>query len=70
MLDQKCVECGDFVKMNSGAYRQITGWEEIRGQGGANKIVGRVTTGQVMHHACLTSKRSNPGQGMLDTGGE
>jgi len=64
-MNGDCVECGEEVTMRAGAYRQIVGWEELRKDGGANKIVDRVTTGQVMHHACRVSKLHHPGQGQL-----
>ncbi len=48
-----CVNCGQGVNVNgSGWLREIMGWEETRRQGGANKIVGRVVTGRVMHKSC------------------
>lgn len=37
----------------SGTMREITGWEELRRGGGANKIVRRRTTGKWAHRACV-----------------
>src|SRR4030095_3629019 len=34
-----CNLCG--INPISERYREVTGWEELRGQGGANKIIGR-----------------------------
>jgi hypothetical protein len=61
-MNMNCVVCREPVQMRHGAFREIVGWEEIRKDGGANKIVDRVTTGQVMHHACrLPSRDKNQG---------
>ena len=58
--------CGDPVdQRGTGWYRQVIGWEEKRKGGGANKIAGRVTTGQVLHRACMTKQRQHPGQGTM-----
>lgn len=65
MNDQLCVRCGKFVTMETGAYRQVLGWEELRHQGGANKITDREPTGQVMHRGCMVKKHQHPGQGTL-----
>ena len=62
----ECVVCGDEVNVRSaGWYRQVTGWEQVRGGGGANKIALRETTGQLMHLACMDKKRMAPGQGAM-----
>ena len=62
----RCVVCGDTVDVHqSGWYRQVIGWEQVRSQGGANKISIRQTTGQVMHFACMDKKRMTPGQGTM-----
>jgi hypothetical protein len=67
-MDGDCVRCGEEVRMNTyGHYRQIIGWEETRNKGGANKITDRVTTGQVMHRACMVKRHQHPGQGNMFT---
>lgn len=52
---QRCIYCNDYVSTRSGAgnMRQVTGWEELRRGGGANKIVRRTPTGLWAHRACL-----------------
>ena len=61
-----CVACGDPVTTTGyGWYRQVIGWEEVRKGGGANKIGGRETTGQVLHRGCMTKQRQHPGQGSM-----
>ncbi len=51
----KCIECGleINIRAKSGWMREITGWEEVRKGGGANKIANRETTGRVAHPYCL-----------------
>ena len=62
----KCVACGEVVDTRGyGWYRQVIGWEEKRRDGGANKISGRETTGQLLHHGCMTKQRQHPGQGSM-----
>jgi hypothetical protein len=34
-------------------FREITGWEQIRDQGGANKIIARVETPRRVCSVCL-----------------
>ena len=34
-------------------WREVVGWEEIRGQGGANKIAHRKETGRVICSDCM-----------------
>ena len=58
-----CTVCRQPVDVRRDRWlREITGWEELRSGGGANKIVDRVTTGQMMHSACrLPSRDKNQG---------
>lgn len=65
MNNQLCVKCGEHVVMQTGAYRQVIGWEEVRKSGGANKVTERVTTGQVMHRSCMVKRNHHPGQGEM-----
>ena len=65
---ETCVVCGEHVDTRqTGWYRQVIGWEQVRGQGGANKIARRETTGQVMHIGCMKRKSHNPGQETMFT---
>lgn len=54
MSDILCTVCELPVNINLryGAQRRVTGWEELRKEGGANKIVDRVLTGEWRHTAC------------------
>jgi hypothetical protein len=60
----KCEDCGDPVDLGYpyNLQRQVTGWEQVRQSGGANKIVGRETTGKWRHTACAINI---PGQEKL-----
>ncbi len=65
-MEDTCVSCGEPVNVRSaGWYRQVTGWEQVRTGGGANKIALREPTGQVMHLACMDKKNMAPGQGNM-----
>jgi hypothetical protein len=59
MNSQLCVRCGEFVTTTKGTYRQVTGWEEV---GKTGHILDSVTTGQVMHRACMVRAKHHPGQ--------
>jgi len=51
-----CPWCGDEVNTKkNGVMRFVTGWEETRSQGGANKIAFRTETGQWAHKGCVES---------------
>jgi len=53
-----CTYCGEQVKPGqSGVHREITGWEELRASGGANKIVDREETGRWAHRSCVATER-------------
>lgn len=62
--DVKCEDCGETLNLNYpfNLQRQVTGWEQVRQSGGANKIVGRKTTGKWRHTACAVNI---PGQEKL-----
>jgi hypothetical protein len=45
-------------------YREITGWEELREGGGANKITLRTETGKVRCQPCMDFAKLR-GQGSL-----
>ena len=59
MNSQPCVRCGEFVTTTKGTYQQVTGWEEV---GKTGHVLDRVTTGQVMHRACMVRMKHHPGQ--------
>jgi hypothetical protein len=46
-----CHFCGLAVSANG--YREITGWEKVRGQGGANAVTLRDETGRVACTVCI-----------------
>lgn len=53
-----CAFCGDPVNPRmAGTHREVTGWEELRTGGGANKIVVRAETGQWAHRSCIAVER-------------
>lgn len=45
-----CCYCGEPA---AGDFREVTGWEVLRAQGGANQIVGRKETGRVACQSCI-----------------
>lgn len=54
-----CEYCGREVRNAPGGNcRQVTGWEELRGQGGANKITDRKETGKVAHFVCIKERQA------------
>ena len=60
----KCCYCDDPA---SPRYREIRGWEEVRKQGGANKITGREETGRYACDECIRAIRNGypPGHARL-----
>lgn len=43
-----CSFCGEPVDPTAdGVGREVTGWEKIRAQGGANSIIARTETGRI-----------------------
>jgi len=57
MATESCTVCGRDVRLTSrGWCREVSGWEEVRKGGGANKIMRRKTTGKVAHYSCLTDE--------------
>lgn len=52
-----CPFCREEVPKGHGALRAVTGWEEVRKGGGANKIVGRRETGEWAHSWCVQFKQ-------------
>lgn len=52
---QACAVCGRPV---SGRYREVTGIEEVRSQGGANAITNRQLTGRQFCDSCVGEIRA------------
>ena len=49
-----CWFCSKIVDTGGGGwYRQVSGWEQVRSAGGANKIALRQTRGNVAHAHCV-----------------
>lgn len=61
-----CDICG-INEAEPDRYRSIEGWEEVRSQGGANKIIGRRDTGRRACRYCIyeIEQGLSPGQGTL-----
>jgi hypothetical protein len=58
-MNHTCTFCGIPVDPSKpGTYREITGWEEVRRQGGANSITLRVETGRYACASCIALKKS------------
>lgn len=49
----KCDLCGDDIFEYVGTYYEVTGWEQVREHGGANKIAKRQRTGKAAHKSCM-----------------
>jgi hypothetical protein len=61
-MDGNCVRCGEEVATTTyDYYKQVIGWQEST-KHGTKPIFDRVTTGQVMHKACMVRKQHHPGQ--------
>ena len=66
-MDGDCVVCNDRVDTASyGWFRQVIGWQET-GKHGAGTVFDKITTGQIMHRACMVRKKHHPGQGEMFT---
>jgi hypothetical protein len=50
-LARKCDLCNDTSV--DGQYREVQGWEQVRSQGGANKIMLRTETGRLACSGCI-----------------
>ena len=54
----RCEDCGEPVRPDGlGTFRQVTGWEKVRGKGGANQIVLRKETGKYLCGGCGERKK-------------
>lgn len=47
-----CLVCGTPVRDSSRLLYEVTGYERVRSQGGANHIVARQRTGRVVGACC------------------
>jgi len=53
--------CGNPIGPNGA--RKITGWEQMRAQGGANQVQLREETGEVVCPGCLQEMKLGIGEG-------
>lgn len=51
------IACGGEPVKHGQFHREITGWEKLRGAGGANQVVDRTETGRVACNACIGALR-------------
>lgn len=51
------ITCGGAPVKPGALHREITGWEKLRGGGGANQIVARRETGRVACNPCIGALR-------------
>lgn len=64
----RCEFCDEPVLNGGvGTYYEITGWEQVREHGGANKIALRQRTGKVAHKFCMDERLAgrSPDQGKM-----
>lgn len=55
----KCMYCGKEMKLTDhGVRHEITGFEQKRSRGGANKIELRQETGRVACSACISERKN------------
>jgi hypothetical protein len=53
-----CAYCGEPVDTSKyGFMRAVTGWEEVRSQGGTHALSLRTTTGHVAHKLCVAEEK-------------
>jgi hypothetical protein len=64
---EQCSICGEgFNPAVVSMYREVTGWEKLRDQGGANSITLRKETGLYACKPCIERRqRGREGQGSL-----
>jgi hypothetical protein len=61
----ECLFCGESVASPQTPMFQVTGWEEGRSGGGANKITGRRRVdGVVAHKPCVQAKLGRDARGI------
>lgn len=49
----RCAFCEREFKKTDAVCREVTGWERLRDQGGANSIARRRETGRLAHKTCV-----------------
>lgn len=65
----RCTYCGREVEAEHGCYR-VTGYEQARVGGGANKIIGRDRLpGWIAHPTCLSAALLRERQGITEDQG-
>lgn len=52
-----CYFCGEPIVMLKGAYRKVTGWAQIREQGGTNSLSLMSEPEAWAHPACVDRQR-------------
>jgi hypothetical protein len=52
-LGGRCAICQREFTATDSVCREITGWERLRDQGGANSIARRKETGRLAHRTCV-----------------
>lgn len=62
-----CTICGEKVSPTARVYREVSGYERHRQQGGTNALKLRRVTGRVAHAGCVdrAARGTAPGQGSL-----
>lgn len=53
-----CVKCENEIPRGAEMWREVTGWEQRRTQGGTNHIAKRVPTGKFMCSPCMHIERA------------
>ncbi len=53
-----CYFCGDLVKIGEiGAYRKVSGWAQVREQGGSNSLAFMSTPEAWAHASCIDREK-------------
>lgn len=68
MIYGPCTVCGRRVDTHDPyvVALEVTGWEVLRAQGGANHIMDRARTGKAAHHACLQDRARRERRGIAE----
>lgn len=54
----RCIDCGNEVDPTKpGVYRKVEGWEKVRYGGGANQIIFRRETGDLLCSSCGEARK-------------
>tara|TARA_R100000005_G_scaffold96688_1_gene86119 strand:+ start:16509 stop:16730 length:222 start_codon:yes stop_codon:yes gene_type:complete len=54
---KKCYYCDDYVEISVGAYRKVSGWAQIREQGGSNSLAFMSEPEAWAHSACIDRQK-------------